>query len=225
MKRKFTSAALAVAMLAALHPANAQPRITDKPKSQLHILSVAGFETIPYTDCSGVYGQPVTVRVGALLAELANNGKVGRNITRKLANGTDQPVDPPANTGYNWPTNLDMELAETATGGGYVPNDYVMVTVVLRVLRGINFLRPMGVAVTDSTLAVTVDPNTKNRFCGRTEVTTTTTGGKTFQYVSFGMLKDTVVRSINIGIMIPDNVANPTYWLPIIIDPNVRNTG
>lgn len=225
MKRNMNIAALAVPMTAELSSANAESRKAEMPKSQYHVFSVAGFETIPITACSRNPGSPVTMQIGSLLKELKDAGKINRAIKRRLANGTEMDVGRPAGAAANWPTNLDMELAEPAAGGGTVPNDYVMVMVVLKVVRGINFLRPPGAGATDSTQAVTVDPGTKEGFCGRTDVVRFTSGGATYQSVSFGVLKSADMRSINIGIMIPDNVASPTYWLPIILDLNVRNSG
>jgi hypothetical protein len=209
----------------ALSPVSAAPNKTANVKAVPRILSVGGFESIPQSPgCSGTAGPPVTIDLTEILKELVTNGKVTRKIDRKLA-GSTSPVDRPANVGNNWPSNLDMELAVSSTPGTFEPNDYVMVTINLRVVRGVTFLRPLGAPVTDSSIAVLVEPRTTASFCGRTDTTSTTVNGKKYQTFSFGVLKGTSVHSVNIGIMVPDSTTNPTYWMPILLDPNVKNSG
>lgn len=214
-----------VVVVAITSPAVAQPKDTISGLGVPRILSVAGFDQIPTTACSGRMGPAVTVDLGEVFKDLASNGKVARKITRTVAGGTQQ-VGRPANVGNNWPSNLDMQLAVPKASGGFEPNDYVMVTVKLPMVRGASFLRPPLSVATNSSIAVMVDPGKGSGFCGRTDVATTVVPrGMDFQTMQFGVLKGPDVQSINIGIMIPDDPKSPAYWLPIILDPNVKNEG
>jgi hypothetical protein len=135
---------------------------------------------------------------------------------RDIHNEKGASVDRPASVGRNWPTSLDIQVNETG-----VSNDYVMVTVDLIVVRGVSFLRQPGAAIDDSRSAVMTDPSTAATFCGRTQVSLN--GNR--QSVSFGVRKGADVRTFNIGIMVPDKPASPTYWQPLFLDPNIKNDG
>ena len=201
----------AVAILAACGPAGAAPRKPARVDMKILLLTSGGLASIPETPCAGTAGSPVTMKIGPLLAELVNG-----SIARDIHNAKGNSVGRPASVGNNWPTNLDMQVNETG-----VSNDYVMVTVDLMVVRGVNFLRQPGAAVDDSRSAVMIDPSTVAAFCGRTKVGLN--GNR--QSVSFGVRKGADVRAFNIGIMIPDRPASPTYWQPLFLDPNVKNDG
>lgn len=209
-------------------------KAASKPVTILQPNFVAG-DKIAMTPCSevvpnGLEGPPVTMRIGSMLLQLKDNGRIAKDIKRRLADGTLQDVEGPTNATKLWPTNLDMQLAEPIDPArpqdGYKPNDYVIVTIVLRMVRGIRFLQVVPLNGNDSSVAVMAEPGKGNRFCGRTEFVETGSGINRFQQVSFGVLKGSDVRSINIGLMIPStNSSTPEFWLPIIIDPIVENEG
>jgi hypothetical protein len=186
--------------------------------------SFVGGDMIPEAPCTGTPGPPVTMRLGRLLANFGN-GIIGRDIKRKLQGGATQDVERPNVAGNRWLTNIDMELAERAANGRYEPNDYVLVTVYLpTTARGIKFLRSKTATnANDPTDAIRVEPNKGTLFCGRTDIKPESAPAG--ESVTFGMLKGADTVSVNIGIMIPDTSTPPVYWLPIILDPNVKNSG
>lgn len=74
---------------------------------------------------------------------------------------------------------------------------------------------------TDSSVAIMAEPENIEKFCHRQSIDKSSGD----EIISFGVIlpkEDTV--SINIGIMVEDkNKAG--YWIPIYIDPNIRNAG
>lgn len=219
------TAGLVLALGLACGPVMAQPKQATAFGLAPRVLSAPGFGIIPVEKCKGTPGAAVTVPIGSFLQQLVSSGKVTSRITRELPGGAKGDVAKPTNVGANWPTTLDMALKQPGFS-----NDYVLVTIELTVQRGVVFLRPYGSTDrSDSTLAVTVDPDTtiKDSFCGRTVVTETVNGAGivTSQKVSFGVKKSTLKRAVNFGFQIPDNVADPKYWMPIILDPIVENEG
>jgi hypothetical protein len=62
-----------------------------------------------------------------------------------------------------------------------------------------------------------------SQFCGRTKIDIRS--GK--ESVTFGIKRDGTTYSLNVGLLVPAKPKNnkTLVWLPIFLDPNVRNQG
>jgi hypothetical protein len=199
------------------------------------VFSANSFTEVPVTTCSGKAGAAVVWTLEDVFSGLSNNRRVKRIIVREI-NGVDTKVDeiPADEVGNNWPTNLDMD---TTSAG----SDYVMVTIVLKIgasgnKPGVHFLRPRSGALptgpdpggTNSSVAVLTPPLQSpggSSYCGRTPIDTSVAGTERF---SFGVRNAADARSLNIGLLVPtkkEKITEPQMWLPIFLDPNIRNTG
>jgi hypothetical protein len=155
-------------------------------------------------------------------------GGTKQNIERKVdtvVNGveTAQPTPPAGvNKLYN-PTYLDMGISAPDGMGTWTE---VIIKLKNKNAEGIRFMPVRDAngieSPTDSSYAVLAEAGKAAQFCGR----------KTFEddkkgndMVRFGVKlakPDTV--SINIGLLIEDK-KNPGYWIPVYLDPNIKNTG
>lgn len=165
-----------------------------------------------------------TVKPNMLKTLGGNNQHIQRQVDRD-AGGVETPEPtPPANIAkrYN-PTYLDFGVP--APDG---MNTWTEVTIKLknRNNEGIRFMPVRdanGVeSKTDSSYAVLAEAGRASQFCGRKPFEDDANGN---DIVRFGvkMAKyDTV--SINIGLLIEDR-KNSGYWIPIYLDPNIKNVG
>jgi hypothetical protein len=180
--------------------------------------------------CEGVAGAEVTWTLSDVLFDLDTKNRIKRNIMR----GSVVVDGIPANeVAKNWPTNLDMDI-------GSAGSDYVMVKIVLKTGEkpnkpGVHFLRPRSGGLptgpnpggTDSSVAVLTPAGQPGNieYCGRTPIDLSVAGEESFR---FGVRKAAGVRSLNIGLMVPtvkEKDDKSQMWLPIFLDPNVRNEG
>ena len=88
----FTALAIAASALAvSASPLDAASKPA-KTAASKHTMTVDGFGQIPTTLCAGLPGAAVTMELGEVLKNLANNGKPDRKITRELLGGSNAPV-------------------------------------------------------------------------------------------------------------------------------------
>ena len=211
-------------------PGATQTAGTGQPSSgQTRFFSEQSFTHVPATECKGTPGLAVTWTLKEVLSGLSNN----RRITRTIMRSTGKvPKLPTSAVGDNWPTTLDMDIASAGS-------DYVMVNVVLTIgangnKPGVHFLRPRSGTLptgpnpggdNSSVAVLTPAPEPgKVEYCGRTPIDTSDPDTESF---SFGVRKAVGARSLNIGLLVPtEKESNETQmWLPIFLDPNVRNEG
>ncbi len=155
-------------------------------------------------------------------------GGANQHIERQVdwdVNGVETPEPtPPANIAkrYN-PTYLDFGVP--APDG---MNTWTEVTIKLKNKNneGIRFMPVRdanGVdSKTDSSYAVLAEAGKASQFCGRKPFEVDKKGN---DIVRFGvkLAKDETV-SINIGLLIEDR-KNSGYWIPVYLDPNIKNIG
>jgi hypothetical protein len=155
-------------------------------------------------------------------------GNASQHIEREVetvTGGTETPQPkPPANIAKKYaPTYLDMGVPAPGYEGMWT-----QITIRLR-NRNADNIRFMPVrdaqgneSKTDSSFAVLAETGNVGKFCGREEFGTDGTG---HDVVRFGvkLAKDETV-SINIGLLIEDK-KNKDYWIPIYLDPNIKNVG
>ena len=167
--------------------------------------------------CPSTNVKYVTLELGNLLKHLHE-----QTDPREIEHGDGTKVDklqnlPPSHRA----TMLDMQLTRSGTH-----NDVVMLTVNVTTTSGIAFLVPTGQdpdKITDGSLAVMI-PHGSTGFCGTPTISHNVSGGKMTNSVTIGVLPDAVAyRSLNINLLIPDS--SHSVWLPLIIDPNVKNNG
>ncbi len=191
--------------------------------------SAYSFTQVPATPCTGNAGEPVVWTLEDIFSGLNNNRRVKRDIKRGAAK---VPEIPQTEVGNNWPTNLDMDI--TSAG-----SDYVMVTIVLKTgatggRPGVHFLRPRsgplptgpdpsGNDSSEAVLTPALQPGVIG-YCGRTTIDTSVAGIERF---SFGVRNAAEARSLNIGLLVPTRKTGneAQMWLPIFLDPNIRNKG
>lgn len=152
------------------------------------------------------------------------NQYVEREVAIEEPGGSTTPQSaPPADIAKNYqPTYLDI--------GVPAPDGEAMWTQVVVRLKQNNpdLIRFMPVrdangvdSPTDSSYAVLAEASNASRFCGREPIRQVNGD----DVVRFGVkmpLNQTV--SINIGLLIADK-KNPGYWIPIYLDPNMKNIG
>jgi len=193
------------------------------------VFSAYSFTQVPSTPCMGNPGAAVVWTLEDIFSGLSNNRRIKRDIKRGAGN---VPEIPQTEVGNNWPTNLDMDI--TSAG-----SDYVMVTIVLKTgatggRGGVHFLRPRsgplptgpdpsGNDSSEAVLTPAPQPGVIG-YCGRTSIDTSVAGTERF---SFGVRNAAEARSLNIGLLVPTRKTGnePQMWLPIFLDPNIRNKG
>ena len=178
--------------------------------------------------------ETVVMNLENVFEGLSNNRRIFRSIKR----GTND-VDNIARTNLQpgaWPTNLDFDAS--SLGNGPIEVKIVLKTGKLDDKPGVHFLRPVTGAIptgpdptsTNSSLAVLV-PAPASEFCGRSAIVINAANNT--ETVSFVMNRVPASpnlrasRSINIGLMVPTKRIGQELqmWLPIFLDPNVRNEG
>ena len=202
----------------------------------LKSLSARSFTVIPTTACTGTKGADVTWRLDDILGALSNNRRLTRQITRQ---GVNVPLPAASSLTGLWPTNVDMDISNAPGTGA---NDFVLITIVLDSADkpnkpGLHFLRPVPSNLpsgpdptsVDSSVAVlspAKDPVLGELYCGRTDIAVDSVNQT--ESVTFGVKAAKIgARSLNIGIMVPTKKTGqePQFWLPIFLDPNVKNEG
>lgn len=208
-------------------------------------MGASSFGVIPQAACTGTPGEPVTWKLGNVFKQLSDDREVKPEM--KQGNKTDLALAS-NKVGPNWPTSLDMDVSTSVGTPPGPANDYVMVTIELSTGRGtgnpgIYFMRPPSAVPqanppfvkpdpnqpkpnpdpTASTVAVMAPVDRVDRFCGRTDIDIQ--NGK--EVMSFGIKKGGETLSINVGLLVPSKpkAGKTPYWLPIFLDPNMRNEG
>jgi hypothetical protein len=200
-------------------------------------MGATSFNVIPKTACTGTQGEPVTWILGDIFDGLNKaEREIGRDIKRP---GNKSVPEVAANKlNGNWPTNLDMDVSTPVATPQPPKSDYVLVTIELRNKAaggkpGVYFMRaapnplPDNPPLTDTDSSVAVmapPPGTAGwKFCGRTDIKIT----NDTESITFGIMKDSGTQSLNIGLLVPAKAKNgkTPYWLPIFLDPNMRNEG
>ena len=159
---------------------------------------------------------------------LDSNGKIARNI--KQGSKEVPQIDSDKLTLQSWPTDLDFDASTLGTGP-------VKITIVISTGKnakkpGLHFLRPRSGKLPtgpdpsglDSSLTVLV-PDPTNDFCGRLPIDVDTVNNT--ESVSFVMNRVVGSRSLNLGLLVPGakTGSETQVWLPLFLDPNVRNQG
>jgi hypothetical protein len=202
-------------------------------------MGVNSFEKITMEKCTGVEGIPVIWKLSNIFDKLKDKNELKRDIKRGIDEvyEVDQGI-----LGDNWPTSVDMDVSSPLPKPTPLP-DYVIVTIELLTGRdagngkpGVYFLRPSANARPDnppftagntdhenSEVTVMIPAGTGSHFCGRTNIDIKP--GK--ESVTFGIKRDGQVYSLNVGLLVPAEPKNNStkVWLPIFLDPNVRNQG
>jgi hypothetical protein len=178
--------------------------------------------------CATAPTSEVTMRLGNVFGGLDANGKISRNI--KTGSNNVPKIDPAKLDNKTWPTNLDFDASSLGTGP-------VKVIIVLATGKspdkpGLHFMRPRPASLptgpdpsgTDSSVAVLV-PQPESDFCNRTPIVVDAANNT--ESISFVMNRVMKTRSINIGLLVPAkaNGNESQTWLPIFLDPNMRNEG
>lgn len=190
-------------------------------------MGVQSFHSIDAT-CTVKPVAEVTMTLDDVFGGLSAN----RRITRSIKKGpNDVPQLTRANLQpYTWSTNLDFDTS--TYGSGPVKVNIVLNTGEIGKSSEIRFLRPLTGGLPngpepvgkDSSIAVLV-PAPANDFSCRTDIDVDVIGQT--ETISFVMNRVIGSRSINIGLLVPTfkKDKEQQMWMPIFLDPNMRNEG
>lgn len=182
-------------------------------------------------DCTGQHFQAETISFvidNKFLKKLGSAEQTfPRNIKRKK-NGVESPdPNPPTIDKQHWATNMDFEVKQPPGN-----TDYVEISVLLapEVQDGIDFLKVLdkyGIPDEKSTaFAITTETGKAAKFCIYPSFYDQ--GGA--RVVRFGAKLDHAeTASFNIGLIAKDKKASKAagrdLWVPLYVDPNIKNNG
>jgi hypothetical protein len=160
-----------------------------------------------------------------LLYTLGTEQHVNRAVSIENAEGKDTPQkDPPKDVAKEYiPTYLDIGVPASSDKAQWTQ---VVIKLKNANSEGIRFMPVRDAngneSATDSRFAVLAQATKIGKFCDRKEFGTDGAGN---DVVKFGVVldKDESV-SINIGLLVKDK-KKEGYWIPIYLDPNMKNTG
>lgn len=189
-----------------------------------NILAAGPSQVISSSDCMGTRN-PKRVRLvikDNLLKRLGSDRTIDRDVNIEVDATPDDPQPTPPNIGASQyqPTFLDLGVPASGGAGTWTQ---IVVRLQSNAADPMKFM-PVRVAginnPNDSSYAVLAPPGLVGKFCGRKPFNPTNP-----DVLRFGVkLAVGEVVSFNIGLLIPDK-QNPGYYIPIYLDPNMKNIG
>lgn len=214
---KIVTSALAIAL-------GTQPAAAVGPKTRAHlkVMVLGPSETMPTTACNGkASGNALEFVIkDNILKIFTDGGYEGREV---LLNGQPVPNPPTLDPKSKYiPTYYDMSVPLLTSGASWTQ---ITIRVKKAASDGVNFLVPRDAngnfSPTDSSVAVLIPAGRSVNFCGRSAISI----NKGDQVIQFGVMftgQDTT--SMNIGLLVADK-KHPGYFIPIYLDPNIKNPG
>lgn len=211
----------------------AAPAQQNSASSPATVLFGGASATIPTAACRDENGTAVQKSKNKIKFKIKSNflkdfGGNGQTIPRDVVtdvNGNDVPQpSPPSDIAKKyWPTYLDIGIDEP---DGMTKWTQVVVKVKPDASNGIQFMKVRDANGNfdpkDSSVAVMAEASKVAKFCYRQPIELDADGDET---IKFGvMLAKGETVSINIGVLVEDKT-NKGFWIPIYIDPNMKNTG
>ncbi len=200
------------------------PAVQVSPTDTKTILAAGPSAVITSAKCPGTKN-PNKVKLVIrenFLRKLGSDRTIERDVEVEDGNGVSSPQATPPDIGASQyqPTYLDMGVPASGGTGTWTP---IVIRLKSNAADPIRFM-PVRVAgidnPIDSSYAVLAPAGAASKFCGRQSFDPQDPG-----VVRFGaVLAPGEVVSINIGLLIPDK-ANPGFYIPIYLDPNIKNVG